>query len=171
MQCSLGTGQTTSFFCFPCNLGFRSYPQSDVPLHSFKSSISLLPFYLRLCLLNVVLPFVFQLTFSVCLLFSTCTVHLVISSLFSWSILTLSSCCLGLCIPPPPPPSNFRMPEPVCMKFGFYTMAPGPLRTAYFINPSHLFVCLYAYRSVSVLGNGSTNTFLRQERIVEGVVF
>jgi hypothetical protein len=37
------------------------------------------------------------------------------------------------------------MPEPVVMKLGLYIMAPGPISTAYFINPSHQSVCLYVY--------------------------
>jgi hypothetical protein len=42
-------------------------------------------------------------------------------------------------------PINFRMPEPVLMKLGMYFMAPEPIWTAYFINPSHHSVCLYVY--------------------------
>jgi hypothetical protein len=35
------------------------------------------------------------------------------------------------------------MSEPNFMKLGMYIMAPEPISTAYFINPSHQFVCLY----------------------------
>jgi hypothetical protein len=31
------------------------------------------------------------------------------------------------------------------MKFGVYIVAPEPITTAYFINPSHQSVCLYVY--------------------------
>jgi hypothetical protein len=40
---------------------------------------------------------------------------------------------------------NFWMPEPIFMKLGMYIMAPEPISTAYFINPSHQSVCLYVY--------------------------
>jgi hypothetical protein len=43
-----------------------------------------------------------------------------------------------------PPAINFSMHEPVSMKLA-YIMAPEPISTAYFINPSHQFVCLYVY--------------------------
>jgi hypothetical protein len=36
------------------------------------------------------------------------------------------------------------MPEPIFIKFDMYIMAPEPISTAYFINPSHYSVCLYA---------------------------
>jgi hypothetical protein len=51
------------------------------------------------------------------------------------------------------PPINFWMPEPIRMKLGMYIMAPDPISTAYFINPSHKSVCLYVY-SLSLLGKG-----------------
>jgi hypothetical protein len=35
------------------------------------------------------------------------------------------------------------MPEPIFIKLGLYIMAPEPMSTAYFINPSHQSVCLY----------------------------
>jgi hypothetical protein len=57
------------------------------------------------------------------------------------------------------PTSNFRMPEPVVMKLGVYIIASEPISTAYFINPSHQSVCLYVYSPLSLLGNGSVNTF------------
>jgi hypothetical protein len=43
------------------------------------------------------------------------------------------------------PPLNFWMAEPVFMELGMYIMAPEPISTAYFINPSHQYVCLYVY--------------------------
>jgi hypothetical protein len=50
------------------------------------------------------------------------------------------------------------MPEPVFMKFGMYIMAPEPLSTAYFINPSHQSVSI-CVSFPSILGNGSVYTF------------
>jgi hypothetical protein len=35
------------------------------------------------------------------------------------------------------------MPEPIFMNLGMYIIAPEPIPTAYFINPSHLSMCLY----------------------------
>jgi hypothetical protein len=35
------------------------------------------------------------------------------------------------------------MPGPIFMKLGVYNTAPEPLSTAYFINLSHQYVCLY----------------------------
>jgi hypothetical protein len=52
------------------------------------------------------------------------------------------SVCLCVCVSPP---IYFRMAEPVFIKFGLYIMAPEPLSTTYFINPSHQSVCLYVY--------------------------
>jgi hypothetical protein len=43
-----------------------------------------------------------------------------------------------------------------------YIIAPEPISTAYFINPFHQSVCLYVYPALSLLGNGSTDTFLLQ---------
>jgi hypothetical protein len=62
------------------------------------------------------------------------------------------------------------MPEPICMKFGTYIMAIEPISTSYFINPSpqSVSVCVSL---LSLLGNNSVKTFLRQRRIVAGVVF
>jgi hypothetical protein len=37
------------------------------------------------------------------------------------------------------------MPDPIFMKLGMYIMTPGLISAAYFINPSHQSVCLYAY--------------------------
>jgi hypothetical protein len=49
-------------------------------------------------------------------------------------------------------------------------MAPEPISTTYFINLSHQSVptCIYF---ISLLGNGSVNTFPPQRRIVGGVAF
>jgi hypothetical protein len=46
------------------------------------------------------------------------------------------------------------MPERVFMKLGLYIMAPEPISTANFINPSHQSLCLYVYPRISLLGNG-----------------
>jgi hypothetical protein len=54
-----------------------------------------------------------------------------------------------LCIPP----INFIMPELIFMKLGMHIMAPEPISTAHFMNPS--------YQSVPMcvlLGNGSVKT-------------
>jgi hypothetical protein len=39
----------------------------------------------------------------------------------------------------------FWMPDPIFMNIFMYIMAPEPISAAYFINPSHQFVCLYVY--------------------------
>jgi hypothetical protein len=44
-----------------------------------------------------------------------------------------------------PFPINLWMLEPIIMKLGMYVMAPEPISTAYFINPSYQSVCLYVY--------------------------
>jgi hypothetical protein len=54
------------------------------------------------------------------------------------------------------------MPEPVFMKLGMYIMAPEPISTAYFINPSHQSVCLYVY-PLLLLGSGSVETLPWQQ--------
>jgi hypothetical protein len=61
------------------------------------------------------------------------------------------------------------------MKLGTYITALEPVSTAYFINPSHQSVYLYVY-PLSLIGNGSVNTFPRQRmhariRIFGRVVF
>jgi hypothetical protein len=61
------------------------------------------------------------------------------------------------CLWPPPPPNNFWIPTPIIMKIG---MAPQPISTEYFINPSHQSMCLCF--PLSLLGNGSVNMFPRQ---------
>jgi hypothetical protein len=57
------------------------------------------------------------------------------------------------------------MDEPIFMKLGMYIMAPEPISTEYFINPSHQFVCLYVLLGngyvkipLSLPGNGSVKT-------------
>jgi hypothetical protein len=37
------------------------------------------------------------------------------------------------------------MPEQIFIKFGMYIMAPEPISTAYFVNPSHHSICIYMY--------------------------
>jgi hypothetical protein len=54
------------------------------------------------------------------------------------------------------PLNNFWMPEPIVMKLGIYIMAPEPISTTDFINPSHQTVM---GGPLSLLGNGSVNTF------------
>jgi hypothetical protein len=54
-----------------------------------------------------------------------------------------SPCCLCVCVSPPP--INFWMSKQILMKLGMYIIAPEPISTAYFINPSHQSVCLYVY--------------------------
>jgi hypothetical protein len=44
------------------------------------------------------------------------------------------------------------MPEPIFKKLGMYIMAPDPISTPCFINPSHQSVCL-------LLGNGWVKSF------------
>jgi hypothetical protein len=87
-----------------------------------------------------------------------------------------SSCCPCVYASPR---TNFWKPEPIIMKFG--VIAPEPVRTAYFINLSHQFVCLYVnisygpYGKVSVKfiqkftllslqDNGSVNTIQPQRK-------
>jgi hypothetical protein len=40
---------------------------------------------------------------------------------------------------------NFQMTEPVFLKLDMYIMAPEPLPTVYFINPSHQSLRLHVY--------------------------
>jgi hypothetical protein len=75
-----------------------------------------------------------------------------------------SPCCLCICLSH----VNFWMPGPMCMKLGTQIMAPEPISTAHFINPSRQ--CLYVY-PLSLLDNGSVNTFPGQWRMVGCVVF
>jgi hypothetical protein len=63
-----------------------------------------------------------------------------------------SSCCLCVC--ESPPPINVWMPEPIFVKLAMYIMAPGPISTAYFINPSHQSVSI-SVSLLFLLGNGS----------------
>jgi hypothetical protein len=66
---------------------------------------------------------------------------------------------------------NFRKFELIFMNFCMYIMAREPTLNVYFINPSHQSLCLHVYSPLSLLGNGSVNTFPWQRRIVESVVF
>jgi hypothetical protein len=63
------------------------------------------------------------------------------------------------------------MPKPVFMKLGMYIMAPEPISTAYFINPSHqsVSVCVYL---LSLLGKGSVKCippFVARQRLGKNV--
>jgi hypothetical protein len=49
---------------------------------------------------------------------------------------------------------NIWMPQPIFMKLGMYIMAPDPISTAYYINPTHQSV----YFPLSLLGKGSVKT-------------
>jgi hypothetical protein len=50
--------------------------------------------------------------------------------------------CLCACVSPT---INFWMPEPVFMKFCIYIMAPEPISTTHFINPSHQSVSIRVF--------------------------
>jgi hypothetical protein len=63
-------------------------------------------------------------------------------------------------------PINLWMPEPIFTKPRTYIMAPKPISTAYFMNPSHQSVCI----PLSLLGKGSVKMFPRQRRIIRRVV-
>jgi hypothetical protein len=41
------------------------------------------------------------------------------------------------------------MPKPIFIKLDMYIMAPEPIPTSYFINPSHESVYLYVYPPIS----------------------
>jgi hypothetical protein len=65
------------------------------------------------------------------------------------------------------------MADPIIMKLGMHIMAPGPISTAYFINPSHQSVCLYVYLPI-VAGQqfgknvtAATNTHATIEELLE----
>jgi hypothetical protein len=68
------------------------------------------------------------------------------------------------------------MPEPIFMKVDTYIMAPEPISTTYFINPSHQSVCLYVYPPIvakQLLGKhvpAAMNTF-NNIRIAGRVLF
>jgi hypothetical protein len=70
---------------------------------------------------------------------------------------------------------KFWMPEPIFMKFGVRTIVYERISTAYFINPSHQFLCLYEYPATFArqrLGRqftAATNTYTN--RFVGGVIF
>jgi hypothetical protein len=46
------------------------------------------------------------------------------------------------------PSFNFVMTEQIFMKLGTCIMEPEPIQTAYFINPSHQFMCLCVYSPI-----------------------
>jgi hypothetical protein len=52
-----------------------------------------------------------------------------------------SPCYLYFCLSP----INFLKAEPIFIQLGMYIVAPEPISTAHFINPSHQSVCLYVY--------------------------
>jgi hypothetical protein len=60
------------------------------------------------------------------------------------------------------------------MRLGMYIMAPEPISTAYFINPSHQSVCLYVYPYIVArpgLGRNftaATNTRETMEELLDG---
>jgi hypothetical protein len=58
------------------------------------------------------------------------------------------------------PPVNFWMPVPIFTKLGTYILAPEPISTAY-IPPVSL--CVYMRIPLSLLGNSSVKTLLRQQ--------
>jgi hypothetical protein len=66
------------------------------------------------------------------------------------------------------------MAEPVSMKLDMYIMAPKPISTVYFINPSHQSVCLYVYRLL-LLGTSvkwyCSNEYTSNKRKIVGSVF
>jgi hypothetical protein len=67
------------------------------------------------------------------------------------------------------------MAESIFMKLGMYIMAPVPISTAYFINPSHQFVCLYVYPTLIArqrLGKSvtaATNTQATVEELLDAL--
>jgi hypothetical protein len=68
------------------------------------------------------------------------------------------------------------MPQPIFKKLGVYIMAPEPISTAYFINPSLQSLCQYMYPHIVArqqLGKNitaTTNT-LNNRRIVGSIIF
>jgi hypothetical protein len=86
-----------------------------------------------------------------------------------------SPCCLGICLSVRVSPLiHFLIPEPIFMKLGrryvlVYHASRAHLNGV--LHKSHQSVCLYVYPPLSLLGNGSVNTFPRQRRIIRGVVF
>jgi hypothetical protein len=74
-----------------------------------------------------------------------------------------SSCCLCVC--ESPCPINFLMLEPVFMKLGLHKMVPEPVSTAYVINASNQYVCLYVYVAWQWLGKNVTAAMNTQTRI------
>jgi hypothetical protein len=65
------------------------------------------------------------------------------------------------------------MAEPIFIKLGTCIMAPEPISTAYFMNPSHQSVCLYLYPPLVArqqLGKkvkAETNTHATIEELVD----
>jgi hypothetical protein len=65
------------------------------------------------------------------------------------------------------------MPEPIFMKLSMYIIAPEPISTVYFINPSHQSVCLYTYHPIVArqrLGKNitaATNTHATIEELLD----
>jgi hypothetical protein len=57
------------------------------------------------------------------------------------SRLMQSPCCLCIHVSP----HQLWMVELICMKLGMCIMAPEPISTTHFINPSHQSVCIYVY--------------------------
>jgi hypothetical protein len=70
-----------------------------------------------------------------------------------------SPCCLRVCVSALPP-LKFWMTEPIFIRLSMCIMAPEPISTAYFINPSHQSVSMC--NPSLLLVNGSVNTFQRQ---------
>jgi hypothetical protein len=69
---------------------------------------------------------------------------------------------------------KFWTPQPILMKAAMYIMAPEPISTAYYINPSHQSVCLYMYVDRQRLGKKiyCGNEYTRNnKRIVTCIVF
>jgi hypothetical protein len=75
-----------------------------------------------------------------------------------------SPCCLCPCMPR----IKFWTAEPVIMKLGMYIMVPEPISTAYFINPSHLSVCV-SLLSENLFKNvtAATNEHTKIEELVD----
>jgi hypothetical protein len=65
---------------------------------------------------------------------------------------------------PPPPQITFWTPQSVFIKLGVCIMAPKPISTADFINPSHQSVCLCVYPYLLLLSSDLVNTFPWKER-------
>jgi hypothetical protein len=90
-------------------------------------------------------------------------------SLKNESRLMRPPCSLCVCITHP---INFQMREPLFVELGMYIMAPEPLSSAYFMNPS-ISLCFYMCISLPLTGTGSVKTLPWQQthRIVEHIIF